>query len=128
MRSRLRFAVLLSILIALSTACALPLTRTELFFGMQIPTGGQVSATQWQEFVAGQIAPRFPDGFTIMEAEGQWKGENGDVVREPSHVLLLIHSGEPDIDRKVEEIRAAYKRMFQQEAVLRIDARAKGSF
>src|SRR5262245_20410541 len=42
--------------------------RTELYFGRSIPGGGQVSDNEWEKFLADVVTPRFPDGFTILNA------------------------------------------------------------
>jgi hypothetical protein len=97
--------------------------RTELYFGRNIPTGGTVSESDWQKFVDEVVTPRFPDGLTVLDADGQWRGKDGSIAREESKVIVLLY---PRKDRKVmnakiEEIRAEYKKRFAQEAVMRID-------
>ena len=97
--------------------------RTELYFGRNIPTGGTVSEADWQKFVDEIVTPRFPDGLTVLDADGQWRGKDGSIAREESKVIILLY---PRKDRKVmnakiEEIRAEYKKRFAQEAVMRID-------
>lgn len=66
------------------------------------------------------VTPRFPQGFTTWNASGQWRGADAKIVHEPSHVLLLVHGDDARSDQAVMEIIAAYKRQFQQEAVLRV--------
>ena len=97
--------------------------RTELYFGRNIPTGGRVSESDWQKFVDEVVTPRFPDGLTVLDADGQWRGKDGSIAREESKVIVLLY---PRKDRKamnakIEEIRAEYKKRFAQEAVMRID-------
>ncbi len=97
--------------------------RTELYFGRNIPTGGTVSESDWQKFVDEVVTPRFPDGLTVLDADGQWRGKDGSIAREESKVIVLLY---PRKDRKamnakIEEIRTEYKKRFAQEAVMRID-------
>jgi hypothetical protein len=97
--------------------------RTELYFGTNKPAGGKVSEAEWQAFVDEEITARFPDGLTILNADGQWRGKDGSITREKSKVLVLFY---PRKDRrpvhtKIEEIRSEYKIRFQQESVIRID-------
>jgi hypothetical protein len=55
----------------------------------------------------------------VVDAAGHWRGRGGQVEREQTELLTLLHSGtEPD-RQKVAEIAAEYKRRFRQEAVLR---------
>ena len=97
--------------------------RTELYFGRNIPNGGTVGESDWQKFVDEVVTPRFPDGLTVLDADGQWRGKDGLIAREESKVIVLLY---PRKDRKatnakIEEIRAEYKKRFAQESVMRID-------
>jgi hypothetical protein len=103
------------------------MVRTELYFGLARPDGGRVGDEQWQAFVDDVVTPRFPDGFTVLDARGQWRGGDGSIVREPARVLVLFHTA-ADASRKLEEIRAEYRVRFAQEAVLRADQRARVGF
>ena len=96
--------------------------RTELFFGMDKPTGGTVSEGEWQKFVAEVVTPRFPDGLTVDDALGQYL-DGKTLVREKSKQLLLIYPRrfKTASSRKIEEIRAAYIEAFDQKSVLRVD-------
>ena len=97
--------------------------RTELYFGRSIPGGGMVSDEEWEKFLAEVVTPRFPDGFTILKATGQYREENGTIDKEPSEVLLFFYprKARTSSRRKIEEIRRAYVKQFKQEAVLRLD-------
>jgi len=96
--------------------------RTELFFGMDKPTGGIVSDDEWQKFVADFVTPRFPDGFTVDDALGQYL-DGKTLVREKSKQLILIYPRKfkTSSNRKIEEIRSAYIKAFDQKSVLRVD-------
>ena len=50
-----------------------PMTVTELFFGRDIPGRPPLNDQEWSDFSAGVIAKEFPDGFTTMDGEGQWR-------------------------------------------------------
>lgn len=96
--------------------------RTELFFGMDRPTGGTVSEDEWQKFVADVVTPRFPDGLTVDDTLGQYL-DGKTLVREKSKQLVLIYPRrlKASSSRKIEEIRAAYIKAFDQKSVLRVD-------
>ena len=114
-----------------ATGCAIlapetgaePWIRTELFFGMSRPDGGTISDSEWASFLDTVVTPRFPDGLTVLGGEGQWQGENNQIVEEPSKLLILLYPREaiPESHKEIEEIRAAYEKAFQQESVLRAD-------
>ena len=97
--------------------------RTELYFGMNKPGGGNVSEEVWNKFLETEVTPRFPDGFTVFESYGQFKDASGKIVREESRVLVLLSAKKQReaINPKIEELRAAYKKQFNQESVLRLD-------
>jgi hypothetical protein len=97
--------------------------RTELYFGRNKPKGGTVSEDDWQAFVDEFVTPRFPDGLTILDADGQWRGKDGSIAHEQSKVIVLLYPRKlrRTMNPKIEEIRAEYKRRFTQEAVMRID-------
>lgn len=90
-----------------------------LYFGTQTPAG-RVSAEDWAEFLAATVTPRFPEGLTSWQASGQWRSASGGLVQEPSYVVSLVHPPNAASDVAVGEIVDAYKRRFQQEAVLRV--------
>lgn len=99
--------------------------RTELYFGMDKPDGSEVTEREWEQFLADEVTPRFPAGFTVIEALGQFEGADKKIVKEKSRLLILLYEKK---DRKVnnvkiEEIRAAYKKAFQQESVMRLEMR-----
>ena len=97
--------------------------RTELYFGRNIPSGGTVSESDWQKFVDEIVTPRFPDGLTMIDADGQWRSKDGSIAREESKVIVLLYPRKQRkaMNTKIEEIRAEYKKRFSQESVMRID-------
>src|SRR5688572_2188085 len=97
--------------------------RTELYLGRSIPGGGMVSDPEWNSFLAETVTPRFPDGFTSLKAIGQYREKGGQIVTEPSEVLIFFYSGrnKNESRAKIEQIRAAYVKRFKQESVLRVD-------
>ncbi len=105
-----------------------PWHRTELFFGRNIPGGGNVSDRDLREFVAAEICPRFPSGFTLLDATGAWRDHEGALIGEQTRVLLLLHPDTPHDDRAIDQIRAEYMKQFHQESVLRVDEAARVAF
>ena|SRR5688572_5089372 len=94
--------------------------REELWLGSEIPAGGEVTAEAWEAFVAEEVAPRFPDGFSVMEAAGHWRHPDGRAVRERTRVLVVLRAaGDAAAEREVAEIAEAYAMRFGQDAVLR---------
>ncbi|RST54186.1 DUF3574 domain-containing protein [Variovorax sp. DXTD-1] len=104
-----------------STACAAgfdAFERDTLYFGRAIPAGGQVSNAQWAAFLDAVVTPAFPKGLTVIGAAGQWRGTSGNVVREPSKLVVLLHPRSADDDAAIARIIDIYRQRFGQEAVL----------
>ena len=97
------------------------LVREVIYFGRNRPSppGGEVTDAEWQAFLQEVVAPRFPDGFTIMDATGQWRGASGVVETERSEVVIILHPGTAAAVQAVDQVIAEYKERFGQEAVLR---------
>src|SRR5262245_30315889 len=96
--------------------------RTELYFGTAKPEG-VVTDAEFFAFVDAVITPRFPDGLTLLKGDGQFRGDDGIIIKEDSFVLILLYPLEDfrDSTRKINVIRERYKDEFQQQSVLRVD-------
>lgn len=103
------------------------LTQDELYFGRNRPNG-IVSEKQFQDFLRTVITPRFPDGLTVIDANGQFRGSTGIIVREPTKIVILIHSSSQEERREIQEIINLYKSQFQQESVLRATSTLQVAF
>ena len=105
-----------------------PMVETMLYMGMLRP-GGSISRFEFQQFVDKEVAPRWKEGFTILDANGLWFSEQRNLTeREPSHVLVRLHDGSAAASAQVDEIRNAYIKAFDQDAVLRTDRATCASF
>jgi len=103
--------------------------RTELFFGTSKPDGTVVTDQEFKRFLDEVVTPRFPDGLTLLAGFGQFRNSHGNIIQERSMLLILLYPlSTRDSGRKIEEIRTAYTRAFQQESVLRVDSLGKVSF
>lgn len=102
----------------------------ELVFGRNIgEIEGAVDDEQWQRFVDEAISPRFPEGFTVLDASGQWwNPPAGRVEREPSKILLIVLTKEAEQRSRLAEIATLYKRRFSQQSVLVMLRRACVTF
>jgi hypothetical protein len=99
-----------------------PFVRTELFFGTRIPDGSEVTDAEFFGFLDREITPRFPDGLTLVAADGQFR-DGAVIIKERSKLLILHYPQEAARDKgaAIEEIRALYVREFRQQSVLRAD-------
>jgi hypothetical protein len=95
------------------------LVRDVLYFGRNRPTGGEVAEAEWEAFLNEFVTPRFPDGLTVVDAHGRWRGRSGAGERERTELVTVLHPPDSASRRAIEEIAIEYKRRFGQEAVLR---------
>ena len=103
-------------------------TMTELFLGLNWRQG-MVTEVQFQDFLAREVVPRLPEGFSVVAAEGAWRSaQTGETIREPTRVIRRLHKAEPAQDAALVAIAAAYKSRFEQDAVLRVDAEVCAAF
>ena len=77
----------------------------------------------WEKFLAEAVTPRFPSGFTILDAQGQYRENDGKVVKELAKILVIFYPAKTRTAdrRKIEEIRSVYVKQFKQRSVLRLD-------
>lgn len=109
---------------SLAASCAAgaqTMTRVELIFAAPAPQPGQTSDALLAGFLEREVTPRFPDGLTMFDAYGQWRRPEGAVVRIPSKVLVIWYAPSPEASARIDEIREAYKRAFDQISVMRVD-------
>ncbi|MBI4274302.1 MAG: DUF3574 domain-containing protein [Rhizobiales bacterium] len=95
-----------------------PMVSAEMLFGRNIGNRLGVSEAEWAHFVTAEITPRFPDGLTVIDAKGQWRDTaRGNVVREPSKVVLITFRDEASKRDALLAIAEAYKTRFKQQGV-----------
>jgi hypothetical protein len=106
-----------------------PYVQTILVFGLSKP-GGTISEEEWINFVDTYVTPEFKEGLTIVDSDGQWMMESGEVIKEDSKIMILLYENDSsaEVDDAIEEIKETYKKLFDQEAVLRITSAAGVSF
>jgi len=91
-----------------------PQRLATMVFGRNVSSELGVSEAQFRAFVDQEVGPRFPNGLTILDAEGRW----GPDVREPSKLVLILLPGRSDDHAQIGAIARAYEQRFRQEAVL----------
>ena len=90
----------------------------ELFFSRDIPGRGPLSEREWADFAAETIAPSFPDGFTVMDGDGEWRNpQSGTTARERTKILLVAAKRAPDLAPRLLSVIEAYKTRFRQQSV-----------
>ena len=106
-----------------------PMLEVELFFGLGLPDHHMVPPAAWDRFVAGVLAPAFPDGFTVLEARGQWRNpKTGAIGREPSRMVVIATPDTPAMRAAIAAVSRAWRARFAQEAVGVVTRKVCGAF
>jgi hypothetical protein len=101
-------------------APALPMLRIELMFGRNIGDDLAVTEDAWAGFLANEVVPRFPDGFSVVDAAGPRtdKPTANLFVSEPSKIIIIIAPDAPETEQRISAVEAAYKTQFRQQSVV----------
>ncbi|WP_460928890.1 DUF3574 domain-containing protein [Pseudomonas sp. MC6] len=105
--------------------------RTELYFSVGSIDGkeGAVSPARWREFLDQEVTSRFPDGFSVLDAYGQWRDKGAkEPERLSTKVIVILHENSAKNGASIEAIRLAYKRITGDLSVLRLSQPAEVSF
>lgn len=95
-------------------ALAADIYSVQLYFGLSVPDGSNVTNKQWEQFVSNSITKRF-DGFNIVDSRGYWKGKP-----EPSKIVTIIVKQEQLKD--IEVIAKDYAQQFHQDSVMLVQS------
>jgi hypothetical protein len=102
---------------AVCTAPLKPAREIDLYFGRDKQGGGEVSEAEWASFLTDTVTPRFPDGLSVLNVEGQVRESSGRIVRERTKLLVVIVFDAPAHQGRVREIVQAYNGRFGQHGV-----------
>ena len=94
--------------------------RSEIFFGRIIPGGGQVSEEQFAAFLQDSVTKAFPVGMTVYDVYGQMERADGDIVRQDTKVVLLIHDGSQANEQAITDIISNYRSSFGNPQVMHL--------
>jgi hypothetical protein len=97
-----------------------PATIAEAFFGRSAAGREVVGDADWARFMDEVVTPAFPDGLSVLDAAGQWRGRGGSIARERSKLLVVAMPGADaaQASARMEPVRAAYRERFRQESVM----------
>ena len=56
----------------------------QLFFGRNMDDNPLVSEADFSKFIDEEVTPKFPDGLTVLDGGGQWRGDENKLIREAS--------------------------------------------
>jgi len=79
--------------------------RSELYFE-------RVDAAAWDDFLAGEVTPRFPDGLTWWDVNGQWRGPSGGPEKMSSRLLVVLHADSGHNEQALQDIARLFHARF----------------
>jgi hypothetical protein len=95
--------------------------RCELYFGVGAfgaPDDG-VGEMRWRAFLDREVTPRFPDGLTVLDAYGQWRGgPNEEPSRLRSKMLIILCEDTQANRASIDAVRLAFKAATHDKSVL----------
>jgi hypothetical protein len=94
------------------------MARDTLYFGTQMPDGHSVDADAWQRFESDTLAPAFPRGYTVIDANGVWRDADGHTTNETSRIVVIVHADTDGAAAALRDVVARYRDRFNQESVL----------
>lgn len=80
--------------------------------------GRGVSEAQFAGFVSQEIASRFHDGLTVLDAQDLSPKPGGGTIYGPAKVVMIVLPGHADDSDQLTAIRNAYQRRFDKTALL----------
>lgn len=104
--------------------------RSELYFGIGLVDGpGDQADARWQAFLDREVTPRFPDGLTVLDGQGQWLSQGARTPeRLRTKVLVILHEDSPRRGADIDAIRQAWKQLSGDASVLWVRQPAQVSF
>ena len=135
----LRASVLLSAILLAAPAwgadppCPLPgqmpMLLVKMYFGQDIRGGRHVSAKAWRSFLSAAVTPRFPAGFTVYDARGQWRDPGTQRVdREATKVVEIAAADTTAMRQGIADIAQAYRKAYDQDSVGIVTSQACAKF
>ena len=95
-----------------------PRRTAELYFGRSVGDRPGIRDADFRAFADKELSPRFPDGLTVLDGGGKWRGEENKLIREASKVVLIVLPKRRDATAKIDAVRQAYRVRFHQDSVL----------
>lgn len=129
MKNFLLLLLCINVAITQNSCSSQKFVQTELYFGLSQNDGKIIPDSAWNTFVQEYVAKTFSLGFTILASEGRWFDEQSKQTQaEPSHIIISINKMNRQLSQNIDSLRNAYKKLFQQQSVLRVDKKTSARF
>jgi hypothetical protein len=122
------YKILLACLIL--TSCSTSrMTETNLYFGQTRPDGSMITENEWQNFRETRLDKVFKAGSSTLKVIGTWLDpDTHKQITEPSYLVIHHYKRSSQMSQQIDSLVYWYKKMFAQQAVLRVDKKVKASF
>ena len=122
MRALFLLSVLMTTPVLAAERCPLPgqkeMLVVKMYFGFELPGGRTVQPRAWTRFLSANVTPRFPDGFTVYDAYGQWMDPKmSKPSQERSKVVEIAVPDSLATRTAITDIARNYRQTFQQQSV-----------
>jgi hypothetical protein len=95
-----------------------PMLEYQLFFGRGISGRPPLTDQEWTQFAADVVTTNLPDGFTALDAEGQWQNPaTRRISQEPTKVIIVAVPDTPAAAAAIATVKEAYRTRFHQQSV-----------
>jgi len=102
--------------------------KTEIYCGREIPSGGEVSESEFADFLDEVVTAEFPLGLTVFDAYGQMEDSSGSIVKQQTKVILLVHEDNEANATKIQTVIDAYRSRFGNPQVMKISSPTEPEF
>jgi hypothetical protein len=105
------------------------MTETNLYFGQTRPDGSMITETERNNFKQAYIDKVFKEGCSVINVTGSWYDLSAHkLIMEPSYLVIQHHKNSSAISKQIDSLCYWYKKIFIQQAVLRVDKKVKATF
>jgi hypothetical protein len=101
---------------------------TEIYFGRHFSNRGEITDQQFAEFLSYHVTPAFPAGLTVYDAYGQMQHSSGEIVKQKTKVVVLVHKNSKADDDAINKIVTAYRSQFGNPQVMLLTKQVKPVF
>ena len=101
---------------------------TEIYFGRHFSARGEITDQQFAQFLSDHVTPAFPAGMTVYDAYGQAQHSSGEIVKQKTKVVVLVHKNSKADDDAINKIITAYRSQFGNPQVMLLTKPVKSVF
>jgi len=101
---------------------------TEIYFGRHFSARAEISEQQFAEFLSYHVTTAFPAGMTVYDAYGQMQHSSGEIVKQKTKVVVLVHKNSKADDDAINKIITTYRSKFGNPQIMLLTKQVKPMF